>query len=105
MRLGDISQVMEVEQQSFPTMWPPTAFKRELQQNRLARYLVAVERREAPRGRAKEKLPRRRGPPASAASWAACATSWSGDDAPPEERRSWSSASSASGCWRTRRTS
>jgi ribosomal-protein-alanine N-acetyltransferase len=26
-------------------MWPPTAFKRELQHNRLARYLVAVERR------------------------------------------------------------
>lgn len=44
MRVSDISQVMEVEQQSFPTMWPPTAFKRELQTNRLARYLVAVER-------------------------------------------------------------
>lgn len=49
MQVGDIAQVMEVEQQSFPTMWPPTAFKRELQHNRLARYLVAVEGRpEAP---------------------------------------------------------
>jgi len=48
MGLGDISQVMEVEQQSFPTMWPPTAFRREIQHNRLARYLVAVERREGP---------------------------------------------------------
>ena len=47
MNLGDISQVMEVEQESFPTMWPPTAFKRELQQNRLARYLVAVRCQEA----------------------------------------------------------
>ncbi len=46
MALGDIDQVMEVEQQSFPTMWPPTAFKRELQHNRMARYLVAVQRRE-----------------------------------------------------------
>jgi ribosomal-protein-alanine N-acetyltransferase len=46
MRLSDIPQVMEVEQQSFPTMWPPTAFKRELEHNRLARYLVAVERPE-----------------------------------------------------------
>lgn len=45
MQLTDIPQVMEVEQQSFPTMWPPTAFKREIQQNRLARYLVAVQRR------------------------------------------------------------
>ena len=44
MDLGDISQVMEIEQESFPSMWPPTAFKRELRQNRLARYLVAVER-------------------------------------------------------------
>lgn len=44
MDLGDIAQVMEVEQQSFPTMWPPTAFKREIQHNRLARYLVAVQR-------------------------------------------------------------
>ena len=48
MGLGDISQVMEGEQQSFPTMWPPTAFRREIQHNRLARYLVAVERREEP---------------------------------------------------------
>ena len=44
MSLGDISQVMEIEKGSFPAMWPPTAFKRELQHNRLARYLVAVER-------------------------------------------------------------
>ncbi len=45
MRLGDIPQVMEVERESFPTMWPPTAFKRELQQNRLAHYGVVVEHR------------------------------------------------------------
>ncbi len=50
MDLGDLAQVMEVEQQSFPTMWPPTAFKREIQQNRLARYLVAVQRRADPAG-------------------------------------------------------
>ncbi|MCH8346104.1 MAG: ribosomal protein S18-alanine N-acetyltransferase [Chloroflexi bacterium] len=51
MTLDDIAQVMEVEQQSFPTIWPPTAFKREIQQNRLGRYLVAVQRREgAPHG-------------------------------------------------------
>jgi len=46
MTLDDIAQVMEVEQQSFPTIWPPTAFKREIQQNRRGRYLVAVQRRE-----------------------------------------------------------
>lgn len=43
MRLSDISQVMEVERESFPAMWPPTAFKREIQQNRLARYVVVIE--------------------------------------------------------------
>ena len=46
MTLDDIAQVMEVEQQSFPTIWPPTAFKREIRHNRQARYLVAVQRRE-----------------------------------------------------------
>jgi len=44
MTIADIAQVMEVEQESFPTMWPPTAFKRELQQNRLAHYIAVVER-------------------------------------------------------------
>src|SRR3990172_4191312 len=43
MHLDDIAQVMEVERQSFPSTWPQTAFKRELQQNRLARYLVVLE--------------------------------------------------------------
>ena len=44
MQLDDIQQVMEVERESFPTSWPQTAFRHELQQNRLARYLVAEER-------------------------------------------------------------
>lgn len=43
MTVEDIPQVLEIERQSFPTMWPPTAFKRELQQNRLANYIVLVE--------------------------------------------------------------
>jgi len=43
MDIGDISQVMEVEKDSFPSSWPSTAFKREIRHNRLARYLVAVE--------------------------------------------------------------
>ena len=43
MRLSDIPQVLEVERQSFPSMWPSTAFRRELQQNRLAHYIVIGE--------------------------------------------------------------
>jgi len=46
MDLGDISQVMEIEEESFLNMWPATAFKRDIQHNRLARYLVVVEQRE-----------------------------------------------------------
>jgi ribosomal-protein-alanine N-acetyltransferase len=44
MHLADIPQVLEIERESFPSMWPPTAFRRELQQNRLANYIVIVER-------------------------------------------------------------
>jgi ribosomal-protein-alanine N-acetyltransferase len=44
MTVADIPQVLEVEKDSFPTMWPPTAFKRELQQNQLAHYIAVVER-------------------------------------------------------------
>lgn len=36
---ADIPQVEQIEREAFPTTWPPTSFKRELQ-NRLARYLV-----------------------------------------------------------------
>ncbi len=43
MSVDDIPQVIEIERDSFPTMWPPTAFKRELQQNRLANYIVLIE--------------------------------------------------------------
>ena len=51
MQVGDVAQVMEVEQQSFPSMWPATAFKRELEHNRLAHYLAVLERwAEAPEG-------------------------------------------------------
>jgi [ribosomal protein S18]-alanine N-acetyltransferase len=40
---ADVPQVAEIEAQSFPTTWPRTAYRRELS-NRLARYLVLVDR-------------------------------------------------------------
>lgn len=40
MRQDDIPQVLEIEQQSFPRMWPQTVYQRELR-NKMARYLVA----------------------------------------------------------------
>lgn len=41
MRLEDIPAVMEVERQSFTMPWPAHAYRREIKENRLARYLVA----------------------------------------------------------------
>jgi [ribosomal protein S18]-alanine N-acetyltransferase len=38
----DIPHAMEIERQSFPTMWPQTIYQRELK-NPMARYLVAYE--------------------------------------------------------------
>ena len=38
----DIPQAMEIERQSFPTIWPQTVYQRELK-NRMARYLAACE--------------------------------------------------------------
>jgi ribosomal-protein-alanine N-acetyltransferase len=43
----DIVQVADIERESFPSMWPQTAYKRELA-NKLARYLVLTELREVP---------------------------------------------------------
>lgn len=43
MALGDIDQVSELERESFPSPWPAGAYRRELLDNALARYFVAVE--------------------------------------------------------------
>ena len=42
MEARDIPQAMDIERQSFPTMWPQTVYQRELK-NRMARYLVACQ--------------------------------------------------------------
>ena len=42
LRPSDIECVEQIERQAFPTLWPPTPFKRELG-NRIAKYLVAWE--------------------------------------------------------------
>jgi ribosomal-protein-alanine N-acetyltransferase len=44
---SDIAQVADIERQSFPTMWPQTAYKRELS-NKIARYFVITELRDPP---------------------------------------------------------
>jgi len=41
MSLDDLGAVEEIERQSFTTPWPPNAYRSELENNRLAHYLVA----------------------------------------------------------------
>ena len=41
MTAGDLPAVHEIERQSFSTPWPEHAYKQELEQNKLAHYLVA----------------------------------------------------------------
>ena len=38
---GDLDQVAAMERESFPTLWPPTSYRKELR-NRTAEYLVCV---------------------------------------------------------------
>jgi ribosomal-protein-alanine N-acetyltransferase len=47
MSADDITQVADIERESFPSMWPQTAYRRELT-NKIARYLVICEPHEEP---------------------------------------------------------
>ena len=40
MRVGDVDQVMAIEDVAFPAPWPASAYRHELAQNELATYLV-----------------------------------------------------------------
>ncbi|HZP25577.1 MAG TPA: ribosomal protein S18-alanine N-acetyltransferase [Dehalococcoidia bacterium] len=57
MAIRDIPQVMEIEREAFPTMWPRTAFQREIEQNHLARYLVATRVKEREEEEGDVRLP------------------------------------------------
>lgn len=43
MRFEDIDQVSEVERECFSTPWPTSAYRRELRDNRMGRYIVLTE--------------------------------------------------------------
>jgi [ribosomal protein S18]-alanine N-acetyltransferase len=59
MTVADIPQVTAIERASFPTAWPQAAYKREIEQNSLARYIVAVECEAPPPGPDPASLPSR----------------------------------------------
>ena len=42
MEKGDLAQISEIDQEAFPSQWPPPNYRQELQ-NRLAHYLVAID--------------------------------------------------------------
>jgi ribosomal-protein-alanine N-acetyltransferase len=51
MRVGDVDQVMSIEDAAFPAPWPASAYRHELSQNELATYLVLrVRPAQAPSG-------------------------------------------------------
>ena len=58
MTLADVPQVMDIERESFPSMWPQTAYSHELK-NRLARYFVLVEEGREGEADAREAVPSR----------------------------------------------
>src|SRR3990172_8469029 len=47
MRPDDIPQVLDIERQSFPSIWPQTVYQRELK-NKMARALVVSEPADEP---------------------------------------------------------
>ena len=57
---ADVHQAQQVEKDAFPTLWPPTPFKKELN-SKIARYLVAYQ--EADEDRADEIVPQDAGSP------------------------------------------
>jgi [ribosomal protein S18]-alanine N-acetyltransferase len=52
MTMHDVPRVVEIERLAYTTPWPPSAYRREIQENRMARYIVVrdtwLEPRPAP---------------------------------------------------------
>jgi [ribosomal protein S18]-alanine N-acetyltransferase len=40
MTINDVPRVVEIERLAYTTPWPPSAYRREIQENRMARYIV-----------------------------------------------------------------
>ena len=60
MRLRDIPEVVQIERDSFSMTWPANSYKRELEQNRMARYIVVrFEPSEGEQPAARAREPRR----------------------------------------------
>lgn len=45
MTMADVPRVIEIERLAYPSTWPPSAYRRELQDNRWAHYIVLRDRK------------------------------------------------------------
>jgi ribosomal-protein-alanine N-acetyltransferase len=61
MTMADIPRIAEIERLSYSTPWPPSAYRKELQENPLAHYIVVRDTQLADRVRAEQahEAPRR----------------------------------------------
>jgi ribosomal-protein-alanine N-acetyltransferase len=60
MQTGDVPQATEIDREAFPTQWPPSSFKRELN-HRSIRHLVVLEEDGNPYHRTKASEPKSEG--------------------------------------------
>src|SRR2546421_2676617 len=44
MTLSDVPRVVEIERQAYPSTWPSSAYRKELQDNRWAHYIVVRDK-------------------------------------------------------------
>src|SRR2546423_13077411 len=45
MTMADVPRVVEIERLAYPSTWPPSAYRKELQDNRWAHYIVLRDKR------------------------------------------------------------
>jgi len=45
MTMPDVPRVVEIERLAYPSTWPPSAYRKELQDNRWAHYIVLRDKR------------------------------------------------------------
>src|ERR1700719_1397421 len=45
MTMSDVPRVVEIERLAYPSTWPPSAYRKELQDNRWAHYIVLRDKK------------------------------------------------------------
>lgn len=43
--MADVPRVIEIERLAYPSTWPPSAYRKELQDNRWAHYIVLRDKK------------------------------------------------------------